>query len=213
MRLNFATLSSPPQKAVGQLGTGGTRSIHAGLVRPTFPADAWDTVGHPPGPIVMKQEEVGHLSHLSHPEQNEVGRGEPSVHGAVPLVPPVPPVSGSSATANPDRYCWPHSKALNSAEIDTFTARVHQFIRYGLDSPEAEGLADALVTRDRDADDRRLCLECSHLRLSADLWRCGQWRQAELSGPDVAGVVVTMLQRCAGFNDKVSMSAEPRGGT
>ena len=201
MRLNFATLSNPPQKAVGQLGTGGTRSIHAGLVRPTFPADAWDTVGHPPGPIVMKQEEVGHLSHLSHPEKNEVGRGEPSVHGAVPLVPPVPPVSDSSATANPDRYCWPHSKALNSAEIDTFTARVRQFIRCGLDGTKAEGLADALVVRDRDADDRRLCLECRHLKAGGSAWSCAQWRGAGLAGAGVSADVVMLLQRCNGFKE------------
>lgn len=117
------------------------------------------------------------------------------------------------ASLNPDRFCWPHSIAMNTAEIGTFTARVHQFIRYGLDSPEAEGLADRLVTRDRKHDDRRMCLECSHIRHAAGLWRCGQWRQAELSGPDVAGAVVTTLQRCAGFNDKVSISAKPRGDT
>ena len=59
-----------------------------------------------------------------------------------------------SAAANepvlePDRWCWPHSDAMNSGEIDTFTARVHQFMLQGLAESEAEVLADKLVRRDR----------------------------------------------------------------
>ena len=61
---------------------------------------------------------------------------------------------GGSAAANepvldPDRWCWPHSDAMNSGEIDTFTARVHQFMRQGLAESEAEVLTDKLVRRDR----------------------------------------------------------------
>src|SRR5690606_1650133 len=30
----------------------------------------------------------------------------------------------NEASANPDRWCWPHGAATNTAEIDTFTARL-----------------------------------------------------------------------------------------
>lgn len=102
---------------------------------------------------------------------------------------------------NPDRYSWPYSKAMNTAEIDTFTARVHQFIRCGLDGTKAEGLADALVVRDRNADDRRLCLECRHLKAGGSAWSCAQWRGAGLAGAGVSADVVMLLQRCNGFKE------------
>jgi len=88
---------------------------------------------------------------------------------------------------------------MNTAEIDTFMAKVHLFTVRGVNTTEAEGMADALVRRDREADDRRLCLECSHLRRSAGLWRCGQWQRAGLAVADVPGEVVKLLKRCEGF--------------
>lgn len=102
---------------------------------------------------------------------------------------------------DPARHCWPNTNAMNTAEIDTFMARVHLFTERGASTTEAEGMADALVLRDREADDRRLCLECSHLRRSAGLWRCGQWERAELAVADVPGDVVNLLQRCSAFNE------------
>jgi len=102
---------------------------------------------------------------------------------------------------DPDRHCWPHTVAMNTAEIDTFTARVHLFTRNGLGCTEAEGLADGLVVRDRQADNRRVCLECSRLRRGGDLWRCGQWPRAGMGGAEVPGEVVALLQRCDGFKE------------
>lgn len=102
---------------------------------------------------------------------------------------------------DPDRHCWPHTNAMNTVEIDTYTARVHLFTKRGASTTEAEGLADALVRRDREADDRRLCLECSHLRRSAGLWRCGQSQRAGLAVAEVSGDVVNLLQRCSAFNE------------
>ena len=64
---------------------------------------------------------------------------------------------------DPDRWAWPHSEAMNGREIDTFTARLARFTDKGLMLDDAEKLADKLVTRDRESDDRRLCLECVHL--------------------------------------------------
>lgn len=102
---------------------------------------------------------------------------------------------------DPDRHCWPNTNAMNTAEIDAFTARVHLFTRQGLGNTEAGGMADALVRRDREADDRSVCLECSHLRRNAGLWRCGEWQRAGMAAADVPGDVVNLLQRCSAFNE------------
>ncbi len=62
-------------------------------------------------------------------------------------------------SANPDRWCWPHSDAMNSAEIATFTRRVEQSIRGGMTEAQAEALADDMVQRDRHPDDWREAFE------------------------------------------------------
>lgn len=105
---------------------------------------------------------------------------------------------------DPDRHCWPHSTAMNTAEIEVFTARVHLFTRHSLDSIQGEGLADGLVIRDREGDDRRLCLECLHLRRRAGLWSCNQWKRAGLAEANVPAEVVKQLQRCDGFQEATS---------
>lgn len=98
---------------------------------------------------------------------------------------------------DPDRYCWPFSVAMNTAEIDTFTRRVGLFAGRGLDYPQAETWADRLVIRDRDADDRRLCLECARLDTR---WRCGAAQLGLISGAGrVLEPVTTVLMRCEGF--------------
>lgn len=102
---------------------------------------------------------------------------------------------------DPDRHCWPNTNAMNTVEMEAFMARVSLFNERGVNTTEAEGMADALVQRDREADERRLCLECSHLRRSAGLWRCGQWERVGLAVADVPGEVVNMLQRCSAFNE------------
>jgi hypothetical protein len=47
---------------------------------------------------------------------------------------------------------------MNTAEIDTFTARVHRFTAKGLLPADAEQMADRLLIRDREQDSRRVCL-------------------------------------------------------
>lgn len=61
---------------------------------------------------------------------------------------------------------------MNTAEIDAFTARLARFTDKGLSLDNTEALADKLVTRDRDNDSRRLCLECAHLQ-GVGRWGCG----------------------------------------
>ena len=106
-------------------------------------------------------------------------------------------------TLDPDRWCWPHTQAMNTAEIDTFIARLARFTDKGMALEAAEELADRLVTRDREADDRRLCLECAHLAGRADAWECRNWQQAGIASKardaQLPAALVIQPQRCDGF--------------
>ncbi len=103
---------------------------------------------------------------------------------------------------DPDRWCWPRSLAMNGVEIETFAARVNKFKNKGLPLIDGEALADKLVLRDRESDDRRVCLECTHL---VQGWFCNN---SEAAGVDLgarrctlAFELVLQLQRCDGFNE------------
>lgn len=104
---------------------------------------------------------------------------------------------------DPDRWCWPHSTAMTGAEIDTFTARLARFTDKGLSLIDGEALADKLVIRDRESDDRRLCLECLHLAGHAGSWRCGNWQRAGIAirarDNQLPLDLVFELQRCDGL--------------
>ena len=71
-------------------------------------------------------------------------------------------------------------------EIRRFTFRLGLFTRRGLPESEAERLADRLALRDQAKDDRRVCMECQHIRPQG---RCVH-RQAVLND---------ILQRCPHF--------------
>jgi hypothetical protein len=105
--------------------------------------------------------------------------------------------------SDPDRWAWPHSDAMNGGEIDTFTARLIRFTDKGLALDDGEALADELVKRDRELDDRRLCLECPHLVGHAGTWRCRGWQRAGIArqarDAGLPGELVRTLQRCDGF--------------
>ena len=107
-------------------------------------------------------------------------------------------ITDTALTTDPDRCCWPASPAMNSGEIDTFTARLARFTDKGANYDDAERLTDGLVIRDREGDDRRLCLECVHLQ-GAVRWRCGNWQAADVARQGLARDLVLMLQRCGGF--------------
>jgi hypothetical protein len=116
-------------------------------------------------------------------------------------------IDALTASIDFDRWCWPHSTAMNTREMDTFLARMARFADVGMSYMAAERLADQLVIRDRDSDDRRLCLECRHLS-GRGAWRCGNWQMAgvALKARD-AGLpadLVHQLQRCAGFTEAKS---------
>lgn len=111
--------------------------------------------------------------------------------------------AGTSDGLDPDRHCWPHTDAMNSQEIDTFTARLHRFTDKGMTLTEGEALADKLVTRDRELDDRRLCLECTHLAGYAQTFGCRAWQRAAIAikarDSGLPGDLVRTLQRCDAF--------------
>jgi hypothetical protein len=102
-----------------------------------------------------------------------------------------------------DRYCWPNSTAMNSQEIKNFKARLDKFTLKGLDLDAAEKLADQLLNRDRDGEDRCLCFECRHLSRYAGSWRCGNWKAAGIAHRSMDAklpvAVVLILQRCNGW--------------
>jgi len=102
-------------------------------------------------------------------------------------------------TRQADRSCWPHSRAMNSVEIDTFMGLLGRLTDKGLGYDEAEALVDKLLLRDREADDRRLCLECRHLHGWPSRWRCGNWQQADVAREGLARDLALLLQRCKGF--------------
>lgn len=101
---------------------------------------------------------------------------------------------------DPDRWCWPNSPAMNGREIGIFSIRLERLRSLGLDLDSAEKLADRLVIRDRDMDDRIVCFECCHLRNG---WRCMNWRNAGAwvhhSNSKLQNDFVHQLQRCPGF--------------
>ena len=97
---------------------------------------------------------------------------------------------------DPDRYCWPHSTAMNTAEIDRFLARVEVLQRKDMGLNAAEALADAMVMRDRDGDDRRSCFECQHFRHRRKT--CGNFSAAG-GGQELGSDLAATLQRCPGF--------------
>lgn len=114
--------------------------------------------------------------------------------------------AAGTLTGGPDRHCWPNSTAMNSAEIDTFTARLARFTDKGVSHSDAERLADKLVMRDREQDDRRLCLECTHLGgYGTSSWRCDNWQRAGVAirarDAQLPVDLVQQLQRCDGLTN------------
>lgn len=106
--------------------------------------------------------------------------------------------AANAPPAESDRWTWPHGSAMNGQELDSLMARQDLFRQRVASAQDAERLADGLVNRDRSGDDRRLCLECRHLR-GAGPWRCGNWQAAEVARDGLARDLVLMLQRCGGF--------------
>ena len=135
-----------------------------------------------------------------------------SVVFVAPTPAPFQKNGADSAAANDpapdaDRWCWPHSTAMTGAEIGIFMMRLEQFTGKGLTLDDGEALADKLVKRDRESDDRRVCFECLHLAgRAAGSWRCGNWHRSGIvrqsKDAQLPGELVSKLQRCDGLTLK-----------
>ena len=119
-----------------------------------------------------------------------------------PVANPETPAANAPAI-DPDHWAWPHSDAWNTGEIELFNRRAALFVRRGADDVQAEALADRLVRRDREDDDRHLCHECRHLRGGLPGWICGNGAAAGIAvsgwGAGLPAQLVAQLQRCPGF--------------
>ena len=118
----------------------------------------------------------------------------PEIRKLAKLAAPTP-----ASAPDPDLWAWPHSSAMNGRELDTLMARQALFMERGASPQDAERMADKLVSRDRGEDDRRLCLECRHLRGDSPPYRCGNAGRAGLH-PDLARAMVQTLQHCHGYD-------------
>ena len=85
--------------------------------------------------------------------------------------------------------CW------TDKHIDSFLARRDRLLRWGWAESDAERLAERLVLRDRETDDRVSCTECRHYRPG----HCGNYRRAGLYSSEVGRDLAGRLQRCPGF--------------
>ena len=90
-----------------------------------------------------------------------------------------------------------HAGAWDDNELTAFTTRVLLLQRRGIEADDADNLAERLTLRDRDGDDRRMCVECSHL---GDGGRCLAAAAGRVHGADRRlEPVPTILQRCEAF--------------
>lgn len=78
------------------------------------------------------------------------------------------------------------------AEINRFLARQGLFNRRGLSPAESENLAEKCLLRDRDFDDRRMCIECKNLQ-----------RGSVCAATRASAIPITIFQRCHRFEWQV----------
>ena len=76
-----------------------------------------------------------------------------------------------------------------------FTQRINLF--FG--RTDAKELAQRLMIRDREQDDRRLCLECRYFKFHR--LECNNFEWAGITQPKLGSNWVSQLQRCLGFEE------------
>jgi len=123
----------------------------------------------------------------------------PAALSAIDDVEPVSSPTPAHRSGNP--YLTPeqgdecHEGCWDDAEIEIFIARSTRFIAMG--RADAEHLAERLTLRDRQADDRRLCVECRELEASG---RCAAARRGALAAANRRlEPSQNILMRCPAF--------------
>ena len=140
-----------------------------------------------------------------HPSRAANDAQFPALASAVQVAVGVTVTESGQATQTPALVsdgCWPHGEAWNTVEVDCFHGRMAAFTGQGVDLAQSEALAQKLVYRDREGDDRRLCLECAHLhRLNGGHCANGQRAGVSIRASDahLGCEFVMRLQRCDGF--------------
>jgi hypothetical protein len=90
-----------------------------------------------------------------------------------------------------------HTPHWSDAELHAFSQRRTRLLRWGCGESEADDLAERMTLRDRQGDDRRMCLECSNL---GDTGRCIAAASGRIAGADRrVEPVRNILQRCEAF--------------
>lgn len=117
----------------------------------------------------------------------------------MPTGAPTPSQHNLTMVDGTDLHALLHSPAMSPREVDTFTARLVRLTDRGVTLRDAERLADVLVQRDREDDDRRVCFECYYLQ-GTGRWRCRSWQAAGVARDGIGCDLVLMLQRCDGFS-------------
>lgn len=108
---------------------------------------------------------------------------------------PAPAVSRGNPYMTPEQGDDCHACGWDDAEIATFIARAKRFAVIG--PADAEHLAERLTLRDRQSDDRTLCVECRELEASG---RCAAARRGAMPGADRRlESVQNILMRCECF--------------
>ena len=136
---------------------------------------------------------------------------EPVIAAMPVAVPVAMPAKVDRGSGNP--YMTPeqgddcHACGWDDAEIAVFMGRSARFAQIG--RRDAEHLAERLTLRDRQADDRRMCIECRELELSG---RCAAARRGAVAGADrKMEPVQTILMRCPSFRCAVSAHEYKQG--
>lgn len=90
-----------------------------------------------------------------------------------------------------------HAQPWSASAIARFSGRLGLALRRGFSGGDADDLAERLHLRDVQDDDRRMCLECSHLDARG---RCRAAEAGAVLGADPRlEPVPTILMRCEAF--------------
>jgi hypothetical protein len=155
----------------------------------------------PPAAVSAERNGVSSVSSAGHPCV-VVAAIDGAIHAA-PVIAAMP-ANVDRASGNP--HMTPeqgddcHACGWDDAEIALFMGRAARFAQIG--RRDAEHLAERLTLRDRQFDDRRMCVECRELEPSG---RCAAARRGAIPGADRRmEPVQTLLCRCPGFRCAVS---------
>jgi hypothetical protein len=90
-----------------------------------------------------------------------------------------------------------HAEDWSADTISAFSVRRDAFLRRGYGTDDADDLAERLTLRDREQDDRRMCVECTQF---GERGQCLAAAAGRLPGADRRlEPVPTILQRCDAF--------------